>query len=166
MAKVAAFVATLVMSAAVVPPAVGAQDIKSQCRKEATMQGMDSIGVSVYTKACVEKRGAHPSVDTSTYGPPRAAVETELTLIRDDLQLTLKDAESARFNNVRIRDSKDGTSVFCGFVNSKNSYGAYSGFQPIQGSIVVIDAKKIPVAVMVDATLARVLCMQYDMALP
>lgn len=38
----------------------------------------------------------------------------------------LKDSESARFKRVVILD--DGTT--CGQVNSKNSFGAYSGFEP------------------------------------
>lgn len=42
------------------------------------------------------------------------------------MESRLKDSESARFKGVVILD--DGTT--CGQVNSKNSFGAYSGFEP------------------------------------
>ena len=43
---------------------------------------------------------------------------------REGLATTLKDADSAKFRNLR----KDTFGKICGQVNSKNSYGAYAGF--------------------------------------
>lgn len=62
----------------------------------------------------------------------------ELKIAMED---RLKDSESARFKKVVILD--DGAT--CGQVNSKNSFGAYSGFEPFMamklstGKFYVID---------------------------
>jgi hypothetical protein len=40
----------------------------------------------------------------------------------------LKDVDSAKFRDVFISRTESGLAVVCGEVNSKNSYGAYSGF--------------------------------------
>ncbi|UOA08117.1 hypothetical protein [Methylobacter sp. S3L5C] len=40
----------------------------------------------------------------------------------------LKDVDSAKFRDVFISRIESGYPVVCGEVNSKNSYGAYSGF--------------------------------------
>lgn len=54
------------------------------------------------------------------------ADETDLAGLRRAMDNHLKDAESARFKDVRI--GSDGTT--CGLVNAKNSYGAYAGYEP------------------------------------
>lgn len=55
--------------------------------------------------------------------PVRPASAAEVAAIRSAMQSRLKDADSAKFLEVRT----DGT-TWCGRVNSKNSYGAYEGF--------------------------------------
>ncbi|MEE1924601.1 hypothetical protein V0R50_22545 [Pseudomonas sp. 148P] len=55
-----------------------------------------------------------------------AAGSSDLAGLKVAMDDRLKDAESARFKNVRI--AKNGTT--CGLVNAKNSYGAYAGFEP------------------------------------
>lgn len=54
------------------------------------------------------------------------ADKRDLDEIKAAMEDRLKDSESARFKRVVILD--DGTT--CGQVNSKNSFGAYSGFEP------------------------------------
>ena len=41
----------------------------------------------------------------------------------------LKDGGSAKFKNVYFHRGPDGIPMTCGHVNSKNSFGGYSGFQ-------------------------------------
>lgn len=41
----------------------------------------------------------------------------------------LKDPESARFKDVWALKSSFGTRIICGYVNGKNSYGAYTGYK-------------------------------------
>lgn len=57
----------------------------------------------------------------------RPATEAEIEILRDGMESRLKDAESARFRNVRF-GAGEHKEVVCGEVNSKNSYGAYAGF--------------------------------------
>jgi hypothetical protein len=47
---------------------------------------------------------------------------------KESVRTQLKDAESAEFRNVAIRDYK-GAPLVCGEVNAKNSFGGYSGYQ-------------------------------------
>lgn len=46
---------------------------------------------------------------------------------------SLKDPESARFRNVKVKPYLEGH-IVCGEVNGKNSYGAYVGFRPFAAS--------------------------------
>jgi len=41
----------------------------------------------------------------------------------------LKDGDSAKFRNVYFHRGSDGIPMTCGEVNSKNSFGGYTGFQ-------------------------------------
>jgi hypothetical protein len=58
----------------------------------------------------------------------RNASKSDLQALRAAMEDRLKDADSAKFRNVRIGDEKDGSQVMCGEVNSKNSFGAYAGY--------------------------------------
>lgn len=51
------------------------------------------------------------------------------------LKNTLKDPDSAKFQNVRVIDQKGGAQVVCGEVNAKNSFGGYTGFQDFYVSL-------------------------------
>lgn len=57
-------------------------------------------------------------------GSPSPEPELE-AVMRDRLQDILKDADSAKFRDLR----KVGDGI-CGMVNAKNSYGAYAGYEP------------------------------------
>lgn len=65
------------------------------------------------------------------------ATEAEIEAIRAELALTLKDAESARFKDVR-REAGERGGTTCGYVNAKNSYGAYSGFQLFHTQLFIL----------------------------
>lgn len=72
------------------------------------------------------------------------ASNADLAAIKTSMEDRLKDSDSAKFKDVRI--SKDGTT--CGLVNAKNSYGAYSGFEPFlamklsSGRFYIVDISK------------------------
>ncbi|MEL7937685.1 hypothetical protein [Pseudomonas delhiensis] len=57
------------------------------------------------------------------------ATEKDIQAIRVAMEEKLKDADSAKFSSVVI--GTDGTT--CGKVNSKNSLGAYAGYEPFIG---------------------------------
>ena len=60
----------------------------------------------------------------------QASFESETIVIAKRAVLgLLKDPESAKFKDVRFNETESGGAVACGLVNSKNSFGAFSGFQ-------------------------------------
>jgi hypothetical protein len=78
--------------------------------------------------------------------PPTAAVykpasmmpyelgEADVAVIQDKVKRQLDDPESARFVGMKAaRDKDKGSIVVCGLVDSKNSYGGYTGEQPFVG---------------------------------
>jgi hypothetical protein len=64
---------------------------------------------------------------------PTLATPQQLEVIRTALQNKLKDADSAKFMNVRMLPADQGMSDICGKVNAKNSYGAYAGYRTFYG---------------------------------
>lgn len=48
---------------------------------------------------------------------------------KEAVSFKLKDSDSAKFRNVYFHRGSDNIPMTCGEVNSKNSYGAYIGFQ-------------------------------------
>ena len=54
--------------------------------------------------------------------------------IRAVVTRNFKDDESARFRDVLMTtDDVTGEKYVCGFVNGKNSYGGYAGYNPFYG---------------------------------
>lgn len=51
------------------------------------------------------------------------------------LRDVLKDPDSAQISGVRVGMSPNGYLLACGWVNSKNSFGGYTGKQPFNGAI-------------------------------
>ena len=65
------------------------------------------------------------------------ATETEIQAIRSAFTLSLKDAESAKFKGVR-REAGERGGTTCGYINAKNSYGAYSGFRLFHAQLLIM----------------------------
>lgn len=95
----------------------------------------------------------------------RAATPKELAALRESLQSTLKDADSAKFKDVEI--SLDGKGTACGLLNAKNSYGAYGGYSYFVGAVFSEPHKPIfALVVSVDdgeSDVAEKMCKQYGM---
>jgi hypothetical protein len=64
----------------------------------------------------------------------RRLTATEKAIIINNMNL--RDADSARFRWLPFDPSK---SHYCGWVNAKNAYGGYTGFQPFEASIQTDD---------------------------
>lgn len=82
----------------------------------------------------------------ATLAKTRPATKGEIELARASLSDHLKDADSAKFKDVRF-GSGENSSIICGQVNAKNSYGAYSGFTTFMG-MKVGDGKQGMILVM------------------
>ena len=64
-----------------------------------------------------------------------------INLHKGRIKNRLKDSESAKFRNIFI-SKKIGSPIVCGEINSKNSFGGYSGYQRFVsgGTIQVIES--------------------------
>lgn len=69
--------------------------------------------------------GPSDSYDKTTDGEKIAWMDKGMALMKSKL----KDPHSAEFRNVYFHRGRDGAPVTCGEINSKNSFGGYSGFQ-------------------------------------
>lgn len=58
-----------------------------------------------------------------------AAPQVNQNALRAAMSDSLKDSESARFKDIKLKQDGD-IWLICGQVNSKNSFGAYPGFSP------------------------------------
>lgn len=87
--------------------------------------------------AAVALGGCNAGLDNSENESEPDRMAIELSLVREKVAEGLKDPSSAQFRNVRriplgglARGDPWGTpGHYCGEVNGKNSFGAYSGFQ-------------------------------------
>lgn len=72
-------------------------------------------------------------------GKSIALSSTDEAVIREAVSLNLADETSARFRNIAAVDMEDGTYIVCGFVNGKNQFGAYTGYQIFYGVYRPVD---------------------------
>ena len=110
---------------------------------------------------------AGPTQDEAPRPAARDATPTEIELIRDALQMKLKDADSAKFRSVRIIDPAVGSPYgdVCGDLSSKNGYGAYVGFTRFFTRFEVKpDGKRVfqtPILDDARVKLATIICSHY-----
>lgn len=82
---------------------------------------------------CHGKFGAHayvtpPKKDKTKY-KTRELTKAEKATIARVIKQGLKDPDSAKFRWVPYRYPEKGAGSYCGYVNAKNSYGGYTGFE-------------------------------------
>lgn len=63
----------------------------------------------------------------------KPATASDIAGIKEAMEDRLKDSDSAKIKDVRLNGDEKSGWQFCGSVNAKNSYGAYSGFTPFMG---------------------------------
>ncbi|WEE79281.1 hypothetical protein LZ683_07895 [Comamonas testosteroni] len=79
-------------------------------------------------------------------------------LLRAALEDSLKDADSAKFKNIRYKPSEVGLWKMCGQVNAKNGYGAYSGFERFIGFAIKNQGESLQYLVLSIGEAAESLC--------
>ncbi len=67
----------------------------------------------------------------------RDLTDVEKGAIADSIKRDLKDPDSAQFKWMPYRE--DHGTGYCGMINSKNSYGGYTGFQPYNAVLILKD---------------------------
>ena len=61
-----------------------------------------------------------------------------LPQIKDGVTKNFKDPASAIFDKISLRQTSDGEYIVTGYVNAKNSYGAYTGNKPFASSLLKV----------------------------
>src|SRR5262245_42397344 len=64
-------------------------------------------------------------------------------LIHEAVRERLKDPESARFGTLVGGHDQKGVFSACGWVNSKNSFGGYTGIMPFAGIMIEVSKKRV-----------------------
>jgi hypothetical protein len=81
-----------------------------------------------------------PQPRTDTYSPERTPIalsNPDVETVRKALRKKLKDHPgSVRFDGIIAGTTKKGEVIVCGWVNGKNSSGAYTERQPFAGSLI------------------------------
>ena len=150
--------------------AFAAKATQNDCVLEGKSQGLREDELAVYAKICMREHAKKANDYDKTYSSPRAATDAELAAIRAAMQLELRDADSARFSNVMVRDAigKPNDYHACGLVNAKNTYGAYEGFTAFEAFRLYSESPHLDMTnvMSLDNGLARMACLQWGMRLP
>lgn len=96
--------------------------------------------------------------------PLRDATPKEIEAVRSAMERDLLDAESARFNSVKVKGN-----YLCGLVNAKNRMGAYAGYKPFTGMVFKDETGKLLAAPMgLDSSpeVIHSMCAQKGIPLP
>lgn len=62
-------------------------------------------------------------------GQANAAAKSTILLAEDAVKEMAKDPDSAKFKGITISKKCDNSQYVTGFINAKNSYGAYNGYK-------------------------------------
>lgn len=107
-----------------------------------TFRAVFSIAIVGFLASCQTKPTA-PLAVFSTYELSAA----ERTVVQDGVKASLKDPVSAMFGQVILASKgSDGSMYACGTVNSKNSFGGYTGAQLFIGVFGVANGKPVSFA--------------------
>lgn len=90
------------------------------------MRGLILVAAMCLGLAGCQTTADRPAEATQLYRP----TAQDNTAIADAFERVLKDPDSARFPVIYARKSASGLIYYCGLVNSRNSFGGYTGNQP------------------------------------
>ena len=66
---------------------------------------------------------------------PVTLTKEQIAMLQTAIKDRLKDPDSAKFGTMAAGIDRTGMIEICGYVNSKNSYGDYTGMQPFAASL-------------------------------
>lgn len=108
----------LLVGAALLSPAAHAQSV-DECRK---------ITAAVERLDCYDKLPLSAiSTPPAAKAQPKAAEDPFIVAARAAVRKQLRDPDSARFSDLKLKKAKDGARGVCGEVNAKNSTGGFTG---------------------------------------
>jgi hypothetical protein len=82
---------------------------------------------------CATEKWTPPPIEATV--KPYALTPADTKMVKDVVLYQMKDASSTTFRNLGAVQKPDGSIGVCGEVNSKNSFGGYTGFTPFSGTI-------------------------------
>ncbi len=86
------------------------------------------------------------SFNVSANDKTRNLTNEEKEYVEKSVKAVLKDPESANFKHTKLVPSNNAVDLYCGMVNSKNSFGGYTGFSAfIVGISTNKDNKRVAV---------------------
>lgn len=95
--------------------------------------------------------GGHPLEP----GVPHSLTAAEIAAVKSGVRYELADPASARFGAMRAARTSDGVIVVCGWVNARNSRGAYVGELPYVGVIDHANPRHLAFKALMSANSAR-----------
>jgi type IV pilus biogenesis protein CpaD/CtpE len=95
-----------------------------------------AVALAAALASCQTQPGALDKVKT---GQPVALTPLDTQIVVHGVQASLKDPSSAMVSGLRASMADNVVSV-CGYVNGKNSYGAYTGNMPFNGTLATNNA--------------------------
>lgn len=68
-----------------------------------------------------------------------------IRIAKENIQKVLVDPQSAEFNHVYVKKDKSGKKIICGYVNAKNRFGGYTGYEKFIsfGGVVALQSQNI-----------------------
>lgn len=98
-----------------------------------TRRSWMSLALALALSGCATEKWTPPPapVQPTTYS--LTAADTKA--VEEAVRYRMKDPASTSFRNLSAVRKADGAVTVCGEVNSKNSFGGYTGFSPFTGTL-------------------------------
>ena len=98
-------------------------------------QYLDSYQRNLCARQKAGTAPAYQPVTILTPDPEYKLTAKDISIVKNGVAKELKDPTSPIFGNMKATKSKKDVITVCGFVNGKNSYGAYTGQKPFIGAL-------------------------------
>lgn len=100
---------------------------------------------------------AQAAISSEPHGPARALTQVEATLVKNHVGKDMLDPDSARWKMPKVFLPLKGKTAgyYCGLVNAKNAYGAYTGYRRFSGVYEVKGGKIVPLLMTVESPTSR-----------
>lgn len=98
-------------------------------------QYLDSYQRNLCARQKAGTAPAYQPVTIVTPDPEYKLTAKDISIVKNGVAQELKDPTSPIFGNMKATKSKENVITVCGFVNGKNSYGAYTGKKPFIGAL-------------------------------
>ena len=132
------------------------------------------VAAAILLGACAGNPGPTASTDGTPVAPPSEQTATpyqptaaEIKDIQSAIARQLRDPDSARFGSANYGKMPSGSILTCGWVNSKNAYGGYTGMQALIAFYSPKEKRAIlDISSAKDTDITAFVCRQQGISLP